>query len=363
MYVLIHLTQHCLIPDLQTVNRQRGALIDVDPRVDFLATSNNTPMERERLEMSATLVRVHGTIKALGQRHAARQANLDSYAAKLAALVHPLRLVPPKILIEIFSYVTAFDPDITCDSVKYDSDFVDSLNTKSGVWALKHVCVRWRDIVTTTSSLWATVGLHFDRYSKSSESATANILATYLARSYQHDLNVIIKSEEEISNHTAVDVLLQTCEQWRGGWFALHVDTFLAWQRPFPFKQMNKLRVYILSAGLCTGLLLSVFMENNWSSICCAFGDAPRLVDVGVNNHAIFHRLVELDWAGLRVFTQEKRLDKDLVQGTKNSAQVPAHQRKHTSTACSEVSRVRYRLCGNDPRGCVFHRKRPVQPP
>ncbi len=286
------------------MDHQHGALIDVDPRVEFLATSNNPAMERERTEMSATLVRVRAMVQGLvGHTHPAQRANLESYADKLAAVVHPIRFVPPEILSEVFSYFkTALDPSMTCQSVK-DGDFDDSLNTTGGVWPLTHVCSRWRQIITTTTSFWTTVGLQFDNYPVSS--ATAEILATYLARSKQRDLNVILYSRDEISDHPAMDFLMETCDRWRGAWFALPLDTFLAWRTLFPFHQLRKLRVYVQYT--LPALTLDILR-------CRAFGDAPLLVDIAVDQPVILHALFLLNWANVRVFTQEKRIADDFVQ-------------------------------------------------
>ncbi|KAF9033068.1 hypothetical protein BDZ89DRAFT_563831 [Hymenopellis radicata] len=286
-----------------TVNRQRGALIDVDPRVEFLATSNTPPLEGERTEMSKTLVRVRALIKGLSRKKVQR-VKFEAYAAKLASVIHPIRSVPPEILSEIFSHLVA-DPEFQLLKNDY---FVDSLDTKSGVWALTHVCARWRQIVTNTSCLWTTVGLSFDNYPRSS--ATADILATYLERSNQHALNVIVDSRDEISNHPAMDVLMKTCDRWRGGWFALPLDTFLAWETPFPFRQLGKLRVCIQEPQ---ELPVPAFAEDS-TVRCRAFWDAPILRDVSVDHHVIFHQLFDIDWPTLRRLCQAQRLSDDFAQ-------------------------------------------------
>ncbi|KAF8907205.1 hypothetical protein CPB85DRAFT_1312100 [Mucidula mucida] len=274
-----------------TLNRRHGALIDVDPlaRVESLATPNDPPMERERREMSETLIRLSSIIKNLPKRKWVQKAKLEAYAAKLASV--------------IFSYLVT-EPHDTCQSVK-DNDFVDSLDTKSGVWALTHVCARWRGVVNTTSPLWTTVGLQFDKYSKCA--ATADILTTYLARSNQYALNVVIHSEHEISEHPALEVLINTCERWRGGWFALPLETFLAWQTPFPFRRLQKLRVCFRPPP---PLPVAAFAEASPLK-CRAFEDTPVLKDVAVDNHIIFYNLFKLDWSIVHLFCLERRLSED----------------------------------------------------
>ncbi|KAF8907225.1 hypothetical protein CPB85DRAFT_1456437 [Mucidula mucida] len=237
--------------------------------------------------MSEALVRVRSLVKGLGPGKIAERAGLEAYAAKLATVIHPIRSVPPEILSEIFSHLIA-EPDNTCQSVK-DGNFVDSLDTKS-------------DIVTTASSLWTTVGLHLDKYPKSV--ATANILATYLARSNEHDLNVIIHYEGEISAHPAMEVLMTTCERWRGGWFALLFETFLVWDTPFPFKRLEKLRV-------CMPQLEVPLSIEDPKARCRAFSSALGLRDVAVDNHFIFRLLFDLNWSIVHRFCQEQRFSED----------------------------------------------------
>ncbi|KAF9033040.1 hypothetical protein BDZ89DRAFT_1111375 [Hymenopellis radicata] len=290
----------------ETVNRQRGAVINVDLRVEFLAISNTPPLERERIEMRETLVRVRVLIEGLSPKQVVQRAKLEAYAAKLASVIHPIRSVPPEILSEIFSHLVT-DPDLTCQDVK-DDHYVDSLDTKRGVWALTHVCSRWRKIVTNTSSWWTTVGLPFDIYRKSS--VTADILATYLERSKQRPLNVIIHSRDEISTHPAMEVLMKTCDRWRGGWFALPLDTYLAWQTPFPFEQLDKLRVCIQEPQ---ELPLAAFAEDS-TVRCRAFGNAPILSDVAVDNKVMFNGLFEINWSALDIFCQEQTLPDEFVE-------------------------------------------------
>ncbi|KAF8991281.1 hypothetical protein BDZ89DRAFT_1124204 [Hymenopellis radicata] len=290
----------------ETVNRQRGAVINVDLRVEFLAISNTPPLERERIEMRETLVRVRVLIEGLSPKQVVQRAKLEAYAAKLASVIHPIRSVPPEILSEIFSHLVA-NPDLTCQDVK-DDHYVDSLDTKRGIWALTHVCSRWRKIVTNTSSWWTTVGLQFDIYRNSS--ASADILATYLERSKQRPLNVIVHSRDEISNHPAMEVLMKTCDRWRGGWFALPLDTYLAWQTPFPFEQLDKLRVCIQEPQ---ELPLAAFAEDS-TVRCRAFGNAPILSDVAVDNKVMFNGLFEISWSALDIFCQEQTLPYEFVE-------------------------------------------------
>ncbi|KAF9024520.1 hypothetical protein BDZ89DRAFT_1069054 [Hymenopellis radicata] len=289
----------------ETVNRQRGAVINVDLRVEFLAISNTPPLERERIEMRETLVRVRVLIEGLSPKQVAQRAKLEAYAAKLASVIHPIRSVPPEILSEIFSHLVA-DPEIPCLLLKNDY-FVDSLDIKSGVWALTHVCSRWRRIVTNTSSLWTTVGLPFDNYRYSS--ATVDILATYLERSKQRALDVIVDSRDETSNHPAMEVLMKTCDRWRGGWFALPLDTYLASQTPFPFDQLRKLRVYIHQLEPP----VAAFAEDS-TVRCRAFWDAPILIDLAIDNKVIVHDLFDIDWSTLNIFRQEQRLSDEFIE-------------------------------------------------
>ncbi|KAF8887420.1 hypothetical protein CPB85DRAFT_1258316 [Mucidula mucida] len=178
-----------------------------------------------------------------------------------------------------------------------DENFLDSLDTKSGVWALTHVCTCWRDIVTATSSCWTTVGLLFDKHPKSS--ATTDILSTYLARSNQHKLNVIVHSKDEISKLPAMKMLMKTSKQWQAGWFALPLDTFLAWETPFHFKHLNKLRVCIQPPP---ELPLAVLAEDSTAQ-CCAFSSAPGVMDVAVNNHFLFAELFDFNWSTVHLFS------------------------------------------------------------
>ncbi|KAF8881383.1 hypothetical protein CPB85DRAFT_421255 [Mucidula mucida] len=102
-----------------------------------------------------------------------------------------------------------------------------------------------------------------------------------------------------------MDVLMAMCDRWRGAWFALPLDTFLVWRTPFPFHQLRKLCIYVQYT--LPVLTLDILR-------CYAFGDALLLVDIAVDQPVILHALFLLNWANVRIFTQEKRIADDFVQ-------------------------------------------------
>ncbi len=123
-------------------------------------------------------------------------------------------------------------------------------------------------------------------------------------------LDVVVHSKEDISDHTVLHLLMDTCERWRTGWLALPLATFLELKTRCPFTTLKELRI-------CTRRrpeLLSVVLEEDSMLRCRAFRDAPRLNDVAVDTHCIFCDLFEVDWATVHLFRREKRLSALFVE-------------------------------------------------
>ncbi len=285
----------------------RGAFIDVEPRVERVTAFATTLSEREWVETPRKSIHVPALLKSLEPSEARPNPEPVSDVDTLATSVHRIHNIATELLKFIFSHLMDDATGMTCHSVSA-AGFMDSLDTKTGVWTVSHVCRRWRGIALDTSSLWSTVGLSFDNYRN--VSVAADILAVYLERSKQHALDVIVHSKVDISDHAVLHLLMDTCKRWRGGWLALPLATFLEWKTPFPFRMLKELRI-------CTRHrpeLLSAALEEDSMLRCRAFRDAPRLKDVAVDNHFIFCDLFEVDWATVHLFRQEKRLSAWFVE-------------------------------------------------
>ncbi|KAJ7693156.1 hypothetical protein B0H17DRAFT_1010253 [Mycena rosella] len=93
--------------------------------------------------------RLRDRLKQLEQEHAA----LSTYRRQSAAILSPLRRIPPEVLGEIFSWILPSVPD-ALDRRKFDANV--------SPWVLTQISGRFRAVAVSTPSLWSLVVINCD---------------------------------------------------------------------------------------------------------------------------------------------------------------------------------------------------------
>ncbi|KAE9395235.1 hypothetical protein BT96DRAFT_158185 [Gymnopus androsaceus JB14] len=77
-------------------------------------------------------------------------------------ILHPIRHVPPEVLLKIFSYCT----DVVDAATPSDMN-QDSLDTRLAPWCFGQVCKYWRSVVLGSPRLWSSLALNLSKQSGS----------------------------------------------------------------------------------------------------------------------------------------------------------------------------------------------------
>ncbi|KAJ8089078.1 hypothetical protein PM082_014326 [Marasmius tenuissimus] len=85
------------------------------------------------------------------------------------SILHPIRRLPPEILVEIFRICTFGDA--------FTGQFPGSLDTRKAPWKLTQVCRAWRSVSASASSLWTQVSIYKSRGPTVSASRMASLEA------------------------------------------------------------------------------------------------------------------------------------------------------------------------------------------
>ncbi len=125
----------------------------------------------------------------------------------------PIRRLPRDILIEIFhSVCDAWWQDVAKEQFKDDVYDPDSLDTTGPLWVLGRVCGLWRDMLHTSPASWARYVSVKSPFSERS----LHILRTYLERTAEHPLNLMVFCEDnDRSDGEIISLLVQHCYRWK----------------------------------------------------------------------------------------------------------------------------------------------------
>ncbi len=184
---------------------------------------NEAPVGEERAGLEAVVREGERYLALLQQRISLTQNTLESLlkeqdrAAKQISdsklVLNPVRRLPPEILSHIFLSCLLPDSELLQSSdTDMDTSLIDSLNITSPPWNLSYVSSRWRKAVLTTPRLWSFVRLQLCEYED--RKASLFRLGTYLERSGTQCLTVAIESEEDMSDHPVLPMILSTSPRW-----------------------------------------------------------------------------------------------------------------------------------------------------
>ncbi|KAK0475334.1 hypothetical protein EDD18DRAFT_1218431 [Armillaria luteobubalina] len=184
---------------------------------------NEAPVGEEGTELEAVVREGERYLALLQQRISLTQKTLESLlkeqnrAMKQISdsklVLNPVRRLPSEILSHIFLSCLLPDTELLQSSdTDEDTSLIDSLNIKNPPWNLSHVSSQWRKAVLTTPRLWSYIRLQLRRYED--RKASLFRLGTILERSGTHCLTVAIESEEDMSDHPVLPMILSTSPRW-----------------------------------------------------------------------------------------------------------------------------------------------------
>ncbi|KAJ7138249.1 hypothetical protein C8R44DRAFT_661285, partial [Mycena epipterygia] len=122
-----------------------------------LLNSNEVPMESDSILVQSVILKAGGRLADLDdaiselrdrmKRLEEERASVSIHLAKNAAIISPLRRMPPEVLGEIFSWTL---PSV---GVLHQRHFGVAISP----WVLTHISSRWRAVSISTPSLWSLV--------------------------------------------------------------------------------------------------------------------------------------------------------------------------------------------------------------
>ncbi|KAK0479398.1 hypothetical protein EDD18DRAFT_1364178 [Armillaria luteobubalina] len=179
-------------------------------RIEELSSCNDSPVDSERTALEAVIRKGEANLSSLPQRIATveetlkillnEQARTVQHISDAKSLLNPVRRLPEYVLIEIFT---------ACLSERTE----DSLDADQAPWVLSQVCASWRQTVSSSSGLWASVHLEMDLYANHMESVFR--LGVVLARAGRHPLRVYIEGLKDFSHHPVLALILSMSDRWK----------------------------------------------------------------------------------------------------------------------------------------------------
>ncbi len=176
-----------------------------------LLTSNNQPLQTERLQLEGFIDENLEFVASLRERVSKARAVLNELLKEqrgvndmiesCKTIIRPIRKVPEDIVREIF--LTLWDTE---------KEGKDSLNKRFAPLVVSQVCRDWRNIALSMSQLWSTITLDFDQHLN--ELRCQYLLQTYLVRSANHDIILSLRSTRDISKSPIIPALLLSAPRW-----------------------------------------------------------------------------------------------------------------------------------------------------
>ncbi|KAJ7930850.1 hypothetical protein B0H13DRAFT_1702544 [Mycena leptocephala] len=200
-----------------TMGAQQRYRLDAPRKAELLELlrSHTSPPPGVRSTMSeiaadiaqydAELAILHARIDRVAARRAALQKHHDEYKGLFA----PIRGLPAEILLNIFELYRSFgDTSITCLRRTQKSHPLEQLP----LLMLAQVCIRWRETILGTPTLWNNIHLTPEWRTEPSWLRVLGLLRLALQRSGQSHLNHVDVSHG--NDARALELLLQESERW-----------------------------------------------------------------------------------------------------------------------------------------------------
>ncbi|KAK0184472.1 hypothetical protein F5146DRAFT_1145309 [Armillaria mellea] len=207
-------------PTCGTRNLRAGTVPTLrTPRIEQLISINEPPLEFEEAslrdivnqgpQMLSDLDAKFADVKDILQQLIRERSQLADNLSIAKKVLHPIRRLPTDILGEILFASVPSPAQCLFSRLRYDS-----MNLLEGPWLISHVCRRWRDIAINTSKLWSSISLDFLTDASGALGFTL-MLGCYIERSSNLELTLSVKSYVDVSDHSALPLLISTCCRWK----------------------------------------------------------------------------------------------------------------------------------------------------
>ncbi|KAF7965172.1 hypothetical protein HWV62_45268 [Athelia sp. TMB] len=227
-------------------------------------------------------------ITSIRKRLSQKRSAFQVFSNKLKALVSPIRIVPPEIFAEIFSYLKG--------------DYRDKAPAQARTETLlpTHVCQRWREIALSTPTLWNNIYINGSSVPKSVRDSEVECTSAWLSRAKDCPLSINLRRSKSWSKdydfetdgawNVIFDMLLRRSHRWQ------HAILLSTSETDFSGLRNNLPLLETLEIN-CP--LSYVEVAGN------AFGIAPRLSSVTLSRES---GIKILPWAQLKIFVIDSTL-------------------------------------------------------
>ncbi|KAF7973011.1 hypothetical protein HWV62_16394 [Athelia sp. TMB] len=195
-----------------SINYADSIIIPPSPVLPTQIDPNYAPTTSERLHIRADLMEIESDLalldsalehlKAAQERLQLKRSALQQHAAACAALLAPIRRVPPEILAEVFVH---FLPAAWRD---------DSADARRSRMLPSHVCKRWRELSLSLSHFWADISVMVDSKNIDKKLECAKL---WLARSGSCPLSVFLSCLDPDCGaqwQSLLDIVLPHSTRW-----------------------------------------------------------------------------------------------------------------------------------------------------
>ncbi|KAF9264074.1 hypothetical protein L218DRAFT_249052 [Marasmius fiardii PR-910] len=234
--------------------------------------------EKEFRQISAEIRRLKSAIMILETRRHEVEKKVEVYRSLLA----PIHRMPSEIMVEIFCHVCS------------DRSRLSWLSAPAPVYrtsipyvvTLSLVCSRWRELVSSSSMLWAS--MEITTHSGSYKGNMNRALKLFLTHSRDQPLDLELNYRGPEDNPGALNLVIRECRRWK------RLSLFSG-KKPFHDPQLGGIRGNL---PLLTHLTLGGALEDG--SFSNVFEVAPCLHSVSVRPASIIIPSLRLPWQQLR---------------------------------------------------------------
>ncbi|SJL13260.1 uncharacterized protein ARMOST_16699 [Armillaria ostoyae] len=268
------------------------------PRIEQLIAINEPPLEFEEAplrdivnqgpQMLSDLDAKIADVKDILQQLLRERSQVTDNLAIAKNILHPIRRLPTDVLGEIFLACVQSPAECLFSLLRNDS-----VNFLEGPWPISHVCRRWRGIAINTPRLWSSISLLFPIDASRTLEFTL-ILGCYIERSRNLELTLSVYADADVSDHSALALLLSTCHRWKDVLLVLPSATI----RTLSFCRGSFRNLRYLHAGLNDrdGYTLSI------DPLLDAFEYSPNLTHIAFSNVGDPLQICSLLWSQITVY-------------------------------------------------------------
>ncbi|KAK0229751.1 hypothetical protein EDD85DRAFT_122829 [Armillaria nabsnona] len=301
-------------PTCGTKNLRAGTVPTLHtPRIEQLISTNEPALDFEEVplrdivnqgpqvlsDLDAKIADVKDILQQLIRERSQAADNL----AIAKNILHPIRRLPTDVLKEIF--LACVQSPVECLFSLFRND---SMNLLDGPRPISHVCRRWRGIAVNTPRLWSCISLLFPIDASRTLGFTL-MLGCYIERSRNLELTLSVCADDDVSDHSALALLLSTCHRWKDVMLVLPPATI----RTSSFCKESFRNLRYLHAGFNDGDKYTLSMDP----LLDAFEYSPNLTHIAFSNVGDPLQVCSLPWSQITVYDGADGPDgKDITDAT-----------------------------------------------